>query len=43
MKIEWTNHAENRVYDIAVYIALDSIMDAEKWIDSISIYNSVNN
>jgi toxin ParE1/3/4 len=38
MKVEWTNQAENRVYDIAVYIALDSIMEAEKWIDNIFDY-----
>ena len=38
MKIEWTNQAENRIYDIAAYIALDSIMEAEKWIDNIFNY-----
>ena len=35
MKIEWTNQAESRVYDIAKYIALDSITEAEKWVDNI--------
>jgi toxin ParE1/3/4 len=38
MKIEWTNQAENRVYDVAAYIALDSIIEAEKWIDKIFEY-----
>ena len=38
MKIEWTDQAENRVYDIAAYITLDSIMEAEKWIDNIFDY-----
>ena len=35
MKVKWTSHAENRVYDIAAYIALDSIQEAEKWIENI--------
>ncbi len=30
--------AENRVYDIASYIALDSIYEAEKWVDNIFNY-----
>jgi len=38
MKVKWTSHAENRVYDIAAYIALDSIMEAEKWVDNIFDY-----
>jgi len=38
MKVKWTRHAENRVYDIAAYIALDSIMEAEKWVDNIFNY-----
>ena len=38
MKIEWSKQAEDRVYDIAAYIALDSIMEAEKWIDNIFNY-----
>jgi toxin ParE1/3/4 len=38
MNIKWTNLAENKVYDIASYIALDSITEAEKWIDNIFDY-----
>lgn len=38
MNIEWTNLAENRVYDIASYIALDSITEAEKWVNNIFDY-----
>lgn len=38
MNIKWTEQAENRVYDIASYIALDSIIEAEKWIDHIFNY-----
>ena len=38
MNIEWTKQAEDRVYDIAEYIALDSILEAEKWIDNIFDY-----
>lgn len=38
MNIEWTNQAEDRVYDIAAYIALDSIIEAEKWVDNIFDY-----
>ena len=38
MKVKWTSHAENRVYDIAAYIALDSIQEAEKWIENIFDY-----
>ena len=38
MNIKWTHLAENRVYDIASYIALDSIVEAEKWIDNIFDY-----
>ena len=39
MNIEWTSLAENRVYDIASYIALDSLSEAEKWIED--IFNQV--
>ena len=38
MNIKWTDQAENRVYDIASYIALDSVAEAEKWIDNIFDY-----
>ena len=38
MKVKWTSHAENRVYEIAAYIALDSIMEAEKWVENIFDY-----
>ena len=38
MKIEWTNQAENRVYDIALYIAFDSINEAARWISKIFDY-----
>ena len=38
MNIKWTELAENKVYDIASYIALDSIYNAEKWVDSIFDY-----
>ncbi len=38
MNIKWTELAENKVYDIASYIALDSISEAEKWVDSIFDY-----
>jgi len=38
MKIEWTNQAEDRVYDIASYIALDSISEAKKWVSKIFDY-----
>ena len=39
MNIEWTVLAENRVYDIASYIARDSLAEAEKWIED--IFNQV--
>ena len=35
MQVEWTNQAENRVYDIASYIALDSLFEAEKWVNKV--------
>ncbi len=35
MNIEWTSQAENRIYDIASYIASDSLGEAEKWLDDI--------
>ncbi|MFA7184372.1 MAG: type II toxin-antitoxin system RelE/ParE family toxin [Victivallales bacterium] len=38
MKIKWTDQAENRAYDIAAYIALDSITEAEKWVWQIFDY-----
>ena len=38
MKIKWTDQAENRAYDIAAYIALDSITEAEKWVGQIFDY-----
>ena len=38
MNIKWTIQAENRVYDIASYIALDSILEAEKWLKNIFSY-----
>ena len=38
MNIKWTDQAENRVYDVASYIALDSVAEAEKWIDNIFDY-----
>ena len=38
MKLRWTDLAEDRVYDIAAYIALDNIAEAEKWIDNIFDY-----
>jgi len=38
MNIKWTNQAENRVYDIASYIALDSVSEAEKWVDNVFDY-----
>ena len=38
MNIEWTKQAEDRVYDIASYIALDSIIEAGKWVDNVFDY-----
>jgi addiction module RelE/StbE family toxin len=38
MNIEWTGQAENRVYEIAAYIALDSVAEAEKWVNNIFDY-----
>ncbi len=38
MDSKWTAQAENRVYDIASYIALDSAVEAGKWVDSIFDY-----
>ena len=38
MKVEWTEQARDRVFDIAAYIALDSLYEAEKWIDNIFDY-----
>lgn len=38
MNIKWTNQAENRVYDIAAYIALDSLYQAEKWVEDVFDY-----
>ncbi len=38
MNIEWTDQAEDRVYDIASYIALDSLVEATKWVDNIFDY-----
>ena len=38
MKVEWTQLAQDRVFDIAAYISLDSFIEAEKWIDKIFNY-----
>ena len=38
MNIKWTDQAEDRVYDIASYIALDSTDEAVKWVDEIFNY-----
>jgi addiction module RelE/StbE family toxin len=38
MNIKWTDQAEDRVYDIASYIALDSVVEAVKWVDKIFNY-----
>ena len=38
MNIEWTDQAEDRVYDIASYIALDSLVEATKWVDNVFDY-----
>ena len=38
MNIKWTEQAESRVYDIASYIALDSVAEAKKWVDNIFAY-----
>lgn len=38
MNIEWTNLAQDRVYEIASYIASDSVIEAEKWINNIFDY-----
>ena len=38
MNIEWTTLAQDRVYEIASYIALDSVIEAEKWINNIFDY-----
>ncbi len=38
MNIEWTDQAEDRVYDIASYIALDSVLEAIKWVDKVFDY-----
>jgi toxin ParE1/3/4 len=38
MNIEWTKTAKNRIHDIASYIALDSIFEAEKWLANIFKY-----
>ena len=38
MKIEWTKTAINRAHEIASYIALDSILESEKWLKNIFNY-----
>ena len=38
MNIKWTTQAEDRVYDIASYIALDSLAEAEKWLEDVFDY-----
>ena len=38
MKVEWTQLAQDRVFDIAAYISQDSFNEAEKWIDRIFDY-----
>jgi addiction module RelE/StbE family toxin len=38
MNIKWTGQAENSVYEIAAYIALDSVAEAEKWVNNIFDY-----
>jgi addiction module RelE/StbE family toxin len=38
MNIKWTGQAANRVYEIAAYIALDSVAEAEKWVNNIFDY-----
>ncbi len=38
MNIEWTDQAEDRVYNIASYIALDSLVEATKWVDNVFDY-----
>lgn len=38
MKIEWTELALDRVAEIARYIALDSVSDAERWVDKLFDY-----
>ena len=38
MKPKWTGQAQDRVFDIASYISLDSLAEAEKWIDNIFDY-----
>ncbi len=38
MKVEWTQLAQDRVFDIAAYISQDSFNEAEKWVDRIFDY-----
>ncbi len=38
MNVKWTNQAKDRVYNIASYIALDSLLEAKKWINNIFDY-----
>lgn len=38
MNIEWTKQAEDRVFEIAAYIALDNLTEAEKWVDNVFDY-----
>jgi len=38
MNIEWTDQAEYRVYEIASYIALDSVIESIKWVDEVFDY-----
>lgn len=40
MKVEWTRLAEDRVFEIAAYIAQDSFTEAEKWLDRLFDYVS---
>lgn len=35
MKVEWTQLAQDRVFDIAAYISQDSFKEAEKWVEKI--------
>lgn len=38
MKVEWTQLAQDRVFEIAAYISQDSFSEAEKWVDRIFDY-----
>ncbi|HBM16789.1 MAG TPA: plasmid stabilization protein [Lentisphaeria bacterium] len=38
MRVEWTQLAQDRVFDIAAYISQDSLTEAKKWVGRIFDY-----